>query len=1585
MSSLLKVLQSELRSLSVEAQQKKFPAIKDAADRGVRQLRSIQEKMEEQGISSDQVIQLIKGNNEDIVKPFLIACESKTTKLIVTALSSLHQLLLYGAVPELVLAIFTAREGYELNQITLSKLLKLCYSLEGSKSLNVDMTAKATLRQATISIFEFLKPKINPETNEELERSIDEESNQFKNAFLYFNDLCATIQGETGEWLGISNIDINFILELVDSVLSHYGKYFTTFDLFKNIISQRMTPFLLTNISNISNGSSTNFSLMLRVYKLLSSVINSFGLVLHFETFTLVICDHLRDVIEKSSNQCNKVLALEVLKSIFYDYELLIHIHKSLPSSSENGELNIDGHIITKLSSAVTTYVQQLLNYNTSATPGTPTDPMSAEKNTQPINTGSSSLSAKLSNFDLTQKQTSRLDILVDKTTYSPSLGESIGACLECITGLITSLSIMSGIQKPTGPIKKNQVDEDTEESLEKKKICSIFVNLVWAPTLTLLYILLEVCEGDENIQSILRNYLLFTHTCGITGLSAPRDAFLTNLCKFTPKIKLSRRTYSSSNLSNTSDLFYTTYEPVVANSANSPTDVTMKMDDLNRKSVLVMKILFNIAHCLGGLLGSSWYLLLKNFLVIDKLLNQRMPFTSAPESEQEDLNILFAALQNLFMSTSHLSDESVLVMLKSLCRLSQDTTNNALLGESRLFAAQKILETVQVNMNRVEKTWPLFSSHILWLVENENEHTRKSSINFVYEVIISMYRPENNKYSVRFGNKDGELESNEIVSPDLERIVFTIFMDIFQSSCDYMETREQLLTTLNSLIGKCGHKLTTAWTVLLPLLKECAALPTSKKKSANSTVNRAKLIPLGFKCVQSIASKEYLPTLGFECLTEFFTVISAYVKQRDASDLNLSFVAINLFMSSAEFLTDRYPKVKNQDTYKDDKEAGENEGDLSRVDELWLTLYEQLREATVDSRPDVRNSSLKILSFVMVSQGDQLIKKTWEKCISDILLKILDMTHEAATSAETSLEDFELPTAGKDAQIESDDSKKKKKQIVVHHTRNTAAKQWSETRALVIDFVSRVVCEHGKTILSEIPLFVDKACNDITLFIHKSVLSKTSEIAMTAVKNLYDMISCTRGKIKQNLWKGAWEIWHTLADFSKYVTNDKKESFVNVDTITQLLDGIGKLYEQQQNGGESIFTQEDIRNVINYLIDQFLVCPAAVNVIIFPSAVQRSCMDLVCKISSFSDETREYIFDILSNHLPSKNSIRKGQIETPVKYAVLLQKTLLECCCLQAPTAVRQKLFKQTIQLLGDMIQTKFVKQSNQKSYFLWKSSIKGLENVVKACVISPEDSFVKDVDEETWKDLCIAIEEFLFHESYIESTDEDEEYEDSSSEEDNAETEEETDESILLTELISKFVLVHIDATTVKKRLLMILEKATHLAPKKVAKHSLKTLFYFVSNATQKLENVSSKEEDLTETERNEVDLGRFVLPILFKRCKSILNQFIQDDKRSGNCPLPKHRRQELYNTLIELKSIRVNPLLYSELNKLSELSENQSLALNGYQGLVVRLFPVLCEFISYNSNKESISAVLLEMFKIVSKELGIGEAHLLIDSDE
>ena len=92
--SLIRVLQSELRSLSEEAR-KKHPHIKDAADRGIRQLRSIQEQVDDDNVNQSKAVR----TNEEILKPFLLACESKVTKLIVTSLSSMQQLLLHSAVP----------------------------------------------------------------------------------------------------------------------------------------------------------------------------------------------------------------------------------------------------------------------------------------------------------------------------------------------------------------------------------------------------------------------------------------------------------------------------------------------------------------------------------------------------------------------------------------------------------------------------------------------------------------------------------------------------------------------------------------------------------------------------------------------------------------------------------------------------------------------------------------------------------------------------------------------------------------------------------------------------------------------------------------------------------------------------------------------------------------------------------------------------------------------------------------------------------------------------------------------------------------------------------------------------------------------------------------------------------------------------------------------------------------------------------------------------------------------------------------------------------------------------------------------
>ena len=142
--TLIKVLQNELRSLSEEAR-RKHPAIKDAADRGIRQLRSIQEKVDDDNVNQAQALR----SNEEIIKPFLLACESKTPKMIAISMTSLQQLLLHSAGPiggvniivetvarlcdqsveeaiylkilQLSLTVFASSE-YELNQTSLAKV-----------------------------------------------------------------------------------------------------------------------------------------------------------------------------------------------------------------------------------------------------------------------------------------------------------------------------------------------------------------------------------------------------------------------------------------------------------------------------------------------------------------------------------------------------------------------------------------------------------------------------------------------------------------------------------------------------------------------------------------------------------------------------------------------------------------------------------------------------------------------------------------------------------------------------------------------------------------------------------------------------------------------------------------------------------------------------------------------------------------------------------------------------------------------------------------------------------------------------------------------------------------------------------------------------------------------------------------------------------------------------------------------------------------------------------------------------------------------------------------------------------------------
>ena len=122
----------------------------------------------------------------------------------------------------------------------------------------------------------------------------------------------------------------------------------------------------------------------------------------------------------------------------------------------------------------------------------------------------------------------------------------------------------------------------------------------LWQPLLGSLSLLLARCGTEETAQATLKAYQALTQACGALGLGAPLEAFLASLCKHAlpaQKGHASALDAASSRIS---------FAPV--DEAYSPLPHTT----LSAKHVQALKALFNVAHCMGALLGASWAIILQ-------------------------------------------------------------------------------------------------------------------------------------------------------------------------------------------------------------------------------------------------------------------------------------------------------------------------------------------------------------------------------------------------------------------------------------------------------------------------------------------------------------------------------------------------------------------------------------------------------------------------------------------------------------------------------------------------------------------------------------------------------------------------------------------------------------------------------------------------------------------------------------------------------------------------------------------------------------------------------------------------------------
>ncbi len=121
---------------------------------------------------------------------------------------------------------------------------------------------------------------------------------------------------------------------------------------------------------------------------------------------------------------------------------------------------------------------------------------------------------------------------------------------------------------------------------------------------------------------------------------------------------------------------------------------------------------------------------------------------------------------------------------------------------------------------------------------------------------------------------------------------------------------------------------------------------------------------------------------------------------------------------------------------------------------EMWECLFSVLRPLGTDRRPEVRNCALITLFKTLTTHAGHLQLSSWPSVLNSLLFPLLDDVRNLAASA---------------ADVKIDNELGGGVMMLVHHSRNTAQKQWDETKVLAMGGIVRVM---KISLVQRVPVF---------------------------------------------------------------------------------------------------------------------------------------------------------------------------------------------------------------------------------------------------------------------------------------------------------------------------------------------------------------------------------------------------------------------------------------------------------------------------------------------------------------------------------
>ncbi|XP_043280380.1 protein MON2 homolog isoform X2 [Venturia canescens] len=1425
---------------------------------------------------------------------------------------------------------------------TLARNLVLCFRLHFTKDCTTINTAGATVRQLVSLVFERVvaedeENKSPREPDKDFLEELKVCTNQppkglapcAADAFLMFQDLVQLVNADQPYWLiGITEMTRTFGLELLESVLTNFSSVFFKHPEFSFLLKERVCALVIKLFSpNIKYRNSVPasmqpatpldkpyFPISMRLLRVVSILVQKYHslLVTECEIFLSLIVKFL----DPDKPPWQRALALEVLHKMTVHTDLLTSFCECYDLKQHT--TNIFQDIVNSLGA----YVHSLfINPQVIGQPGSGSGVSPAQSGApallagMPVGPGVSPQPGFYSRgvwlpvvqtFSSGQAKPTYLEMLdkIDPPQIPDGYGISIAyACLLDIIGSI-ALAVI-------GP-KEQGAESQYNPTENERRLHTQLINSSWCGLLAALSPLVDASTDESATENVLKAIQTFASICGLLDLQTPRDAFITAICKASlpphyaltvlnsaPQGIPSARSQELSQFNPTSAGEPDYRQQVVAvgtplPTASLPIGAQQGPVMLTAKNLQCMRALLLLAHCHGSILGSAWHLVLTTLQHLVWILGLK-PSTggslkagrTATDSNavlttavMADLPVLSAMLSRLFESSQYLDDVALHHLIDALCKLSQEAMELAYSNrEPSLFAVAKLLETGLVNLPRVEVLWRPLTNHLLEVCQHPHIRMREWGVEAITYLVKAALQ---HKYPQPL--RDNQKLQTLLLGPLSEL-----------SSVRHADVRQRQLECVLQVLHGGGETLYHGWPLVLGII------------GAVSDHHGESLVRIAFQCLQLVVT-DFLPVMTWRCLPLCVDTAAKFGSQ--TQELNISLTAVGLMWNISDYFYQNQEKLclslrGDTGSVFPDFPGTTN---MPPFDKLWMCLYTRLGDLCVDPRPAVRKSASQTLFSTISAHGGLLHQPTWQAVLWQVLFPLLDKVRNLSSSASNE----KVDTSGT---------------ILIHHSRNTAQKQWAETQVLTLSGVARVFNTKRQLLqmLGDFP----RAWSLLLEFIEHSALSKNNEVSLAALKSFQEILYLQKngdnsedvpaGGDSESLWIVAWRVWLNIGiESSMPPPDDETEPYVPSQAfLTALVHIFPAVFHHIRNK----FTGTDLqklctvlKNVVEVPVhgeSTAYILPTVPDVVLtqLQDGVLHSMELLQKEALNGSDNLRTMIgliflqllnFSKLACQAPTYGKLQTKHISqvrgisadwVTMNYVPFGEKALTMVVNLYQKTAsesivIEGEILRHVIEALRVPLSMKYACPSATT----WKLAVTSLLAVLHIGL--PLARSHPDKFQSMWPVLADTMDDFLFPKSPIKV--------------ERGLEEIQADEAVdcQVMEMLRNEVLPHSQRIPHQfiLRVVMLLNKGSiHSATttniekngetklrEEFAKTCFETLLQF------SLLDGLSKPSDILNDVACETDeggvAGRLAVTALLHRFQEVLWRYIEDERRSGKCPLPR-----------------------------------------------------------------------------------------------